>query len=77
VHSKSEDPALREAEGVYQAGFDYVVTDNVERFVKSDEEGRRRWKMVAWLEGLQGVRKGGKYGVEVVWGSKAAVLRRI
>jgi alpha-1,6-mannosyltransferase len=75
---KSEDPGLKTPGGAYDAGFEYVVTDDVDAFTKGPEGGfGHLWEIVRSLDGLEGVRRGGKWGLEVVWGSRAAVLRRV
>ncbi|KAK4686684.1 hypothetical protein P7C73_g3445, partial [Tremellales sp. Uapishka_1] len=68
---KDEDPALLSSTGAWNAGFDYVVTD-VDGWEK-DETG---WMIAAEIEGLQGVRRGGKWGLEVAWGRKLVVYGR-
>ncbi|WVQ85565.1 hypothetical protein IAT38_007731 [Cryptococcus sp. DSM 104549] len=73
VYSKSEDEVMSSALGVWDSGVNYVVTGDWEAFL---DDGGYRWEVVGEVEGLDGVGRGGKYGVQVNWARKLAILER-
>jgi hypothetical protein len=50
--------------------WDVLVTEDWKAW-----EGKG-WKLSEIIEGLEGVRRGGKWGVKVKWGEKIGVLVR-
>ena len=71
-YDRSEDQALTTPGGAEEAGveWDVLVTEDWGVW-----EGKG-WKLVQTIEGLEGVERGGKWGVRVRWGEKIGVLVR-
>ncbi|KAK8865936.1 hypothetical protein IAR55_001085 [Kwoniella newhampshirensis] len=78
IYSKSEDEIMSTPQGIWASGVDYVVTEDWEAFLGSDatESARGSWEQVGEVKGLDGVGRGGRFGLEVRRGSKLAVLGR-
>ena len=76
VYSKSEDPDLATPGGAWDAGVDYLVTEAWAAYEAWRGDGGERWKLEQVVDGLEGVRRGGKWGIEVAWGRKIGILRR-
>ncbi|WVW82300.1 hypothetical protein I302_104306 [Kwoniella bestiolae CBS 10118] len=72
AYSKSEDESYSTPEGLWDNGIDYVITEDWDRFVDLDG----RWGIVDKIQGLDGVGRKGKYGLEVRWGKKLVMLAR-
>ncbi|WWD17880.1 hypothetical protein CI109_102324 [Kwoniella shandongensis] len=69
TYSKSEDESMSTSEGIWASGVDFVVTEDWTAFGE-------QWEEVGEVKGLDGVGRGGKFGVEVRWDKKLAVLGR-
>ncbi|WRT64150.1 uncharacterized protein IL334_001079 [Kwoniella shivajii] len=79
IYSKSEEETFATPEGLWENNVDYVVTEEWDKYlggIESGNEGRNSWKMVGEIEGLDGVSRGGKYGLKVNWARKLAILGR-
>jgi alpha-1,6-mannosyltransferase len=70
IYDKTEDLALSTPGGAAEAGveWDVLVTDDWAIW-----EGKG-WKLASIIEGLEGIERGGKWGVRVRWGEKIGVL---
>lgn len=80
VYSKNEDVALLTPAGAWAADIDYVITHNAASWIsghKAYRNGELMWTEVANIGGLNGVRRGGKYFLEVAWGKKLSILKRV
>lgn len=75
-YSKSEDPALSTPEGAWISEVDYVVTDDWGLYESWKGDEGEGWQVIGSVDGLNGVGRGGKWGVEVRWGRKVAILGR-
>ncbi|WWC58720.1 uncharacterized protein I303_101264 [Kwoniella dejecticola CBS 10117] len=75
VYSKSEEAELSHPQGLWDSNVDYMVTENWDTFLDS-EAISHKWEIVSEINGLEGVGRGGKYGVQVRWGRKLVVLGR-
>lgn len=75
TYSKSEDPDLATREGAWTE-VDYVVTEDWKGYESWTGDGGEKWRVVGGVEGLEGVRRGGRWGIKVRWGRKVAVLGR-
>lgn len=71
TYSKAEDPTLLTPSGAMEAGFDYVV---LESGTERDWIGQGEWMVKKEIEGLKGVRRGGKWGVRVIWDRRVVIL---
>ena len=72
VYDKSEDRSLTTPGGAEEAGvnWDVLVTEDWK-----DWEGKG-WKLAQTIEGLDGVERGGRFGVRVKWSEKIGLLLR-
>ncbi|OCF33338.1 hypothetical protein I316_05080 [Kwoniella heveanensis BCC8398] len=85
IYSKSESEEYSTPNGLWNSDVDYVVTGNWAEYgiIEGDDEAsgsaadRRRWRLVGEVHGLDGVSRGGKYGVEIRWARKLAILGRV
>jgi alpha-1,6-mannosyltransferase len=71
-YERSEDQALTTPGGAEEAGVDWdvLVTEDWKVW-----EGKG-WKLVETIEGLEGVGRGGRFGLRVKWGERIGVLVR-
>ena len=71
-YDKSEEPQLGTAKGAEEAGVDWdvVATDD---WTEWDGRG---WRVVRKIEGLAGLKKGGKFGLEMRREDKIGILVR-
>lgn len=77
VYSKSENPALQTPQGAWLGDIDVVVTPYWRDFVEAEIDGHKMWQVVGDADGFDGVKFGGKWGVEVRTSRKIGVLRRL
>ena len=72
IYDKAEDPNLFTPGGAEEAGVDWdvMVTDDWKGW-----EGKG-WKLASTITGLDGVERGGQFGVKAKWGEKIGVLTR-
>lgn len=75
TYSKSEDPTLLTPSGAASEDIDYVVLESGTEGEWLQSEGGR-WEVVREIEGLKGVRRGGKFGVRVEWDKRVVILGR-
>ncbi|WWC66278.1 uncharacterized protein I206_100179 [Kwoniella pini CBS 10737] len=75
IYSKSEDEEFSTSDGLWNNDIDYVVTGDWNNFLDSEGEAKK-WEIVSEINGLEGVSRGGKYGVNVRWGRKLVILGR-
>lgn len=70
VYDKSEDEALTTPSGAEEAGVDWHV------FVTEDWKAweGKVWRLETTIQGLEGVSRGGKWGVAARWGEKIGIL---
>ena len=71
-YDRSEDQALTTPGGAEEAGveWDVLVTEDWRVW-----EGKG-WKLAETIEGLEGVERGGRFGLRVKWGERIGVLVR-
>ncbi|KAK6905709.1 hypothetical protein I203_106539 [Kwoniella mangroviensis CBS 8507] len=67
IYSKSEDEAYSTSEGLWNNEVDYLVTEDWDSYLD-------RWEIVDEIQGLDGVGRKGRFGLEVKWGRKLVVL---
>jgi alpha-1,6-mannosyltransferase len=72
TYSKAEDPTLATPNGARSASIDFVVLESgTEAGWVGDAAG---WSIITEIQGLKGVKRGGKYGVRVEWDSRVVIL---
>lgn len=79
-YSKSEASSLGTPAGAWEAGADYLVTDDWEAYERYEGEIREGWEVVGSVNALGGVGRGGRrgrWGVEIRWARKIAILGRV
>ncbi|WWC86248.1 uncharacterized protein L201_001121 [Kwoniella dendrophila CBS 6074] len=72
VYSKSEDESYSTPNGLWENQIDYVVTENWNQFLESDNQ----WEIVDQIEGLDGISRRSKFGLQVKWDKKLAIVGR-